>query len=155
MQRFRPWHGIVLVVVFFAAFVLADRQLDGGSRYERVGPDDDGQVRIGVADLEPGDIRFYRFLNYGNQEVKFFVGRDRHGTIQVAFDANEICFKRKRGYEADGDWLICRVCEKAFRLAEVNDGGGGCSPIPIEHRMEGEELVLAEADVLEGWRLFR
>lgn len=155
MQRFRPWHGIVLVVAFFAVFVLADRHLDGGSRYERVGPDDDGQVRIGVGDLEAGDIRFYRFLNYGNQEVKFFVGRDREGAIQVAFDANQICFKRKRGFEADDDWLICRVCEKAFRLSGVNDGGTGCSPIPVAHRVEGDELVLAEADVLEGWRLFR
>lgn len=155
MKRFRPWHGIVLVVVFFAVFVLADRQLDGGGKYERVGPDDNGMVRLDVGDLEAGDIRFYRFLNYGNQEVKFFVGRDRRGTVQVAFDANEICFKRKRGYNADGGWLTCRVCEKAFRLEGINDGGGGCSPIPVAHRMDGEELVLAEPDILEGWRLFR
>lgn len=155
MQRFRPWHGIVLVVVFFAVFVLADRHLDGGSRYERVAPDAAGEVRIGVDDLEVGDVRFYRFLNPSNQEVKFFVGRDENGTVQVAFDANEICFKRKRGYEFQDDWLICRVCEKSFRLSGVNDGGGGCSPIPVAHRLEGEELVLAEADVLEGWRLFR
>lgn len=155
MQRFRPWHAIVLVVLFFAVFVWAERQLQGGSRYERVSPDERGLVRIGVEDLEAGDVRFYRFLNPSNQEVKFFVGRDHRGTVQVAFDANEICFKRKRGYEHDGDWLICRVCEKAFRLSGVHDGGGGCSPVPVRHRVNGDELLLAEADILEGWRLFR
>jgi len=27
-------------------------------------------------------VRFYRFLNRGNQEVRFFVGRDAQGTVQ-------------------------------------------------------------------------
>jgi uncharacterized membrane protein len=73
----------------------------------------------------------------------------------VGFDANEICFKRKRGYQHDDDWLVCRVCDKSFRLSEVNSGAGGCAPVPLRHQVEGDQVVLAEADILEGWRLFR
>ena len=40
-------------------------------------------------------------------------------------------------------------------IEEVNAGGGGCNPIPLRHAVEGEELVIAEADILGGWRLFR
>lgn len=157
MRRFRPWHGLVLVIAFIVLFLYADRVLDGNdSGYQRVKPEAQSrQVRVPVADLPPGDVRFYRFLNEGNQEVKFFIGRDGAGEVQVGFDANEICFKRKRGYRHDGEWLVCRVCDKSFRVSEVNDGGGGCKPVPLEHRVEGEQVVLAEADVLAGWRYFR
>jgi uncharacterized membrane protein len=157
-HRFRPLHAALLVLAFSGAVLAADFLLEGGfarADYARVAPDARGTVRIAVADLAPGQVRFYRYLNTGNQEVKFFVGRDEGGHVQVAFDANEICFKRKRGYSYADGWLTCRVCDKAFRLAEVNAGGGGCKPVPIAHRLEGDELVLADADILQGWRFFR
>jgi uncharacterized membrane protein len=164
MARLRPHHAVAIVLAFGGFVVLADHFLQGGfARAEalRVAPGADGQVRIELADLAPSEVRFYRFLNTANQEVRFFVGRDRAGALQVAFDANEACAKLKRGYryqrdERSGeDWLVCNKCDKAFRLEEVAAGGGGCKPIPMEHRVEGDQLVLAENDVLRGWRLFR
>lgn len=154
----RPVYGLLLVPFFMAAVLVADFALDGGfghSGYTRVKPDEAGMVRVPVGDLEAGDVRFYRFLNAGNQEVKFFVGRDPDGAIQVAFDANEICYKTKRGYRSEGNWVVCNKCDKAFRLAEVNAGGGGCKPVPLAHRARADEIVLAEADILSGWRYFR
>jgi uncharacterized membrane protein len=158
MRRFRPVYGFAFVALFVAAVWIADTAIEGGAgygSYALVGPDAAGAVRVDLAGLGPGEVRFYRFLNRGNQEVMFFVGRDEGGQVQVAFDANEICFKRKRGYAAQDGWLVCRVCDKAFRLSEVNAGGGGCKPIPLAHRVEGGAVVLAEADVLQGWRYFR
>jgi uncharacterized membrane protein len=158
MRRFKPIHGIVLVVLFAGAILASELALEGrfgGSGFERVAPGSDGTVRIDAAGIEPRQIRFYRFLNTSNQEVKFFVGRDAEGHVQVAFDANEVCAKAKRGYRPEGDWLVCNKCDKSFRLAEVNAGGGGCKPVPLEHRVQGEQVVIAEADVLQGWRLFR
>jgi uncharacterized membrane protein len=157
-RRFRPIHGLFLVPLFVLAVWATDAVIEGGfgaAGPELVQPDAGGTVRIDVGGLAPGQVRFFRFLNRGNQEVRFFVGRDAGGTVQVAFDANEICFKRKRGYAYQDGWLVCRVCDKSFRLADVNDGGGGCRPIPLVHRLEGGTVVLAEADVLSGWRYFR
>lgn len=157
MRRFKPIHGISIVLLFVAAILGADYVLEGrrASGSERVSPGRDGRVRISLEGLEPQQVRYYQFLNAGNQEVRFFVGRDSGGHLQVAFDANEICAKAKRGYRHEGEWLVCNKCDKSFRLADANKGGGGCNPVPLEHRVEGEELVLAEADVLGGWRLFR
>jgi uncharacterized membrane protein len=158
MSRFRPVHGILVVAFFMAAVLAADWVLDGGfrrSRFERVGPDGQGEVRLGVADLTPGQVRFYRFLNPGNQEVRFFVGRDAAGVLQVAFDAAENDFKRKLGFRHEGDWLVNNKCDTALRLEEVNSGTSGCRPAPLAHRVEGDTLVLREADVLTGWRFFR
>jgi len=157
MRRFKPAHGIALVLLFVGVVLVAELAFEGklgGSQLARVSPGRDGMVRIPLTGLEPLQVRFYQFLNAGNQEVHFLVGRDAAGHVAVAFDANEICAKGKRGYRAEGEWLVCNKCDKSFRLAEVNAGGGGCKPVPLEHRVDGNELIIAESDILKGWRLF-
>jgi uncharacterized membrane protein len=158
MRRFKPLHGIALVAVFIASVVLVELALDrrlGTGGYERVAPARDGLVHINLDQVGPLQVKFFRFLNAGNQEVKFFVGRDARGEIQVAFDASEVCAKTKRGFRQQGEWVVCNKCDKAFRLAEINAGGGGCKPVPLEHRIAAGEILLAETDILRGWRLFR
>jgi uncharacterized membrane protein len=149
---------MALVALFVAAIVAADLALEGGfgrAGYERVRPDDAGRVVLDVSDLEPGAVRFYRFLNYGNQEVRFLVGRDRDGELQVGFDASETHSKLGRGFRHEGEWLVDNKCDSAVRLESVNEGGRGCRPVPLAHRLDGDRLVLTEADILRGWRYFR
>jgi len=156
MRKFRPAHGIALVVLLLVAFLGLEALLGRhGRQFQRVSPDPSGQVVIPVGDLSPLEVRFFRFLNSGNQEVKFFVGRDASGRIQAAFDASESDFKRRRGFRAEGAWVVNNKCDTATRLEEVNDGRGGCAPVPLKHRVDGDRLVLAESDILEGWRYFR
>lgn len=157
-MRFKPVHGVLVVLAFVGAVVAAELAVEGrlgaGAR-ERVAPGRDGLVRIAVEEIAPRQVRFYRFLNPSNQEVLFFVGRDDSGHLQVAFDANEPCAKAKRGYRHEGEWVVCNKCDKAFRLSEVNEGRGGCYPVPLKFKEETGELILAEADILTGWRLFQ
>ncbi|MEM8997376.1 MAG: Fe-S-containing protein [Acidobacteriota bacterium] len=152
MKRFTPLYGILIVLLFVGAAVSASYL--GRSGHERISPED-GMVRIDVASLAVQEVRFYRFLNYGNQEVKFFVGRDSDGAVQVAFDASETDYKRKRGFRHEGEWMVNNKCDTASRLAEVNDGGSGCNPVPLKHRLDGSTLILSETDILAGWRYFR
>jgi uncharacterized membrane protein len=157
MRRFKPVHGVLIVLAVLGVIWGAEMALEGRlhtSGFQRVSPDRGGQVRINVADLKPQEVRFFQFLNAGNQEVHFFVGRDKNGEVQVAFDANEQCFKYKRGYRHEGEWMVCNKCDKSFRLTGINSGGEGCQPIPVQHQLAGSELVLAETDILRGWRLF-
>lgn len=149
---------MALVALFVAAVVAADLALEGGfgrAGYQRVRPDDAGRVVLDVSDLAPGAVRFYRFLNWGNQEVRFLVGRDRDGELQVGFDASETHSKLGRGFRHEGDWLVDNKCDSAVRLETVNEGGRGCRPVPLAHIVDGDRLVLTEADILRGWRYFR
>jgi uncharacterized membrane protein len=157
-RRFRPIHGIFLVLLFIGAVLAADFVLEGRmgqARFHRVGPGPDGTVRIPVGDLAPLEVRFYRFLNPGNQEVRFLVGRDTEGVLQVGFDASETHANLGRGFRHEGEWIVDNKCDTAVRLASVNRGQGGCRPVPIAHRLEGDTLVLTENELLKGWRLFR
>jgi len=158
MRRFKPIHGILLVLVFMGALVFAQKAYEGdlkGERYELVTPGRDGGMTVDLSGLGPNQVRFFRFLNRGNQEVRFFVGKDGQGVTQVAFDASETCAKTKRGFHHQGEWVVCNKCDKAFKLTEINAGGGGCKPVPLAHQIAGNQLRLAENNVLEGWRLFR
>ena len=153
VKRFRPAYGFLLIAALIGAWITF--QSMGGNQYQRVSPGPDGVVRIDIGDLAPLEARFFRFLNSGNQEVAFFVARDLSGGVQVAFDANEVCYKKKRGYRAEGEWVVCNFCDKAFRIAGLNAGGGGCKPVPVVHRLEGQQIVLTESELLRGWRYFR
>jgi uncharacterized membrane protein len=157
MRRFKPVHGVLIVLLAWGAIWGAEVLLEGRMNptgFQQISPDRGGNMRIDLANLKPQEVRFYRFLNSGNQEVRFFVGRDGAGKVQVAFDANETCAKSKRGFRHEGEWMVCNKCDKAFRLLEINSGGEGCTPIPVHHQIAGSELVLAETDILQGWRLF-
>jgi uncharacterized membrane protein len=157
MRRFKPVHGALIVLAVLGVIWGAEVALEGrlgSSGLQRVSPDRGGQVRIDVAGLKPQEVRFFQFLNAGNQEVHFFVGRDKAGRVQVAFDASETCAKYKRGFRQEGEWIVCNKCDKAFRLTEINSGTEGCPPIPVQHQVAGSELVIAETDILRGWRLF-
>ncbi len=157
MRRFKPVHGALIVLAILGVIWGAEVALEGrlnSSALQRVSPDRGGQVRIDVASLKPQEVRFFQFLNSGNQEVHFFVGRDRAGQIQVAFDASETCAKYKRGFRHEGEWIVCNKCDKAFHLTEINSGAEGCPPIPVQHQLAGSDLVIAETDILRGWRLF-
>ena len=156
MARFRPLHAVIVVTIVLGAMVGAERLLSGNTnRYERVAPDRGGNVVIDTANLEPLEVRFYRFLNAGNQEVRFFVGRDERGVLQVAFDASENDFKLKRGFHAEEGWIVNNKCSTTFHLAEINAQPSGCAPVPLAYRLDGGRLVLAENDILNGWRYFR
>jgi uncharacterized membrane protein len=158
MMRFKPIHGVLAVVLFVSTVVVADLAFEGRfgrPPYERVVAGQDGDLRISLAGLGPQQVRFYHFLNPANQEVWFFVGRDASGQVQVAFDADEVCAKSKRGFRHEGEWMVCNKCDKSFRLADVNAGGGGCKPVPLRYRVAGGELLIAQADAMVGWRLFR
>lgn len=158
MRKIKPTSALALILAF-AGLVLGagyvTESLAGKARYERVRPSPQGEVRIDVSDLEKLDARYYRFLNPGNQEVLFFIARDETGTLQVAFDAGDSHYKTRRGFSIQNGWVVDNKCERANRLSSVNEGGGGCKPTPLAHRVVGDEIVLSEDEVLRGWRYFR
>lgn len=156
MRRFRPVHAVAIVAAVFA-LVLGAETLVSGKRnpFERVAPDAQGNVTIDVGGFAPNEVRFFRFLNSGNQEVKFFVGRDARGELLAAFDASDNDFKMKRGFHAADGWIVNNKCTTSFRLTEVNSHPSGCAPVPIQFRANGDQLVITESEILKGWRYFR
>ncbi len=158
MRKLTTGSAIAIVLGFGGLFLgleLAGDAWLGRPDFEHVRPDAEGRVRIDVGDLERLEVRFYRFLNAGNQEVEFLVGRDSEGVVQVGFNANAQHYKTRRGFSYQDGWIVDNKCETTTRLSAINPGGRGCKPAALTHRVIGDELVLEESDILEGWRYFR
>lgn len=139
-------------------FFLAD-QITTGKLWRpdmtTVTPDQQELVRIDVSDLPNETVRFFRFINSGNQEVEFLVGRDEFGKVHVAFNASENHFKLDRGFKYQDGWIVDKKCETSSRLSGVNESNGLCKPVPLDHRLNGDQLILTEGQILQGWRYFR
>jgi uncharacterized membrane protein len=156
MRSFRPLHGLLLVVAVLVSGIALERLVRGEkNKFQQVSPDASGRVVVNVASWKPSEVHFFRFINRGNQEVRFFVGRDGDGNLLAAFDASDNDYKMNRGFHVQDSWVVNNKCSTSFRLREVNSHPSGCAPVPVRFQSDGKQVVLAESDLLDGWRYFR
>jgi uncharacterized membrane protein len=113
-----------------------------------------GKVSIPIADLNDGKAHFY---NYKGQtgKITFFVITEKDGTLRAAFDACDVCYLEKKGYEQKGEQMICRNCNQAFPVAKIGTVSGGCNPSPLKVTLVGSTLEIAVIDLESGAHYFR
>jgi high-affinity iron transporter len=104
-----------------------------------------GAVRISVASVSDGFLHRYQ-LDDNGIHIRFIAIEKPDKTIATAFDACEIC--GAKGFYQNGAQLICRNCASAIVAATVGIKGG-CNPIPIKSRVDGDSLVI-DAAAIEG-----
>jgi uncharacterized membrane protein len=112
-----------------------------------------GEVKIPLTDLADGKAHFYTYAENG-AGIKFFALRKADGSIGVALDACQACYRAKKGYRQEGQNVICNNCGMAFRPEDVGVVTGGCNPIPVAHRMAGEAAIVKAADLMKGKMYF-
>ena len=111
------------------------------------------EVRIPVQSINDGKAHYFTFT-HGSREVRFFVVKSRDNVIRAAFDACDVCFREKKGYSQDGDFMICNNCGMRFHSNRINVVKGGCNPAPLRRQVVKNDLVLTEKDILTGSRYF-
>ena len=116
-------------------------------------PDGD-VVRLPAASVTP-EAAFYT-VNAGGTTVPFFTVRDASGKAVVALDACNVCAHAKKGYEQKGDKMLCKNCGMGMPINEFASMGskGGCHPITLPTRVEGESIVVDRKDLEAGAKWF-
>lgn len=99
-------------------------------------------VTLPLATFSDGQARFYRYGTAAGREVRFFVMKSSDGVIRAAFDACDVCYRERRGYQQQGDVMLCRNCGRTFRSVDINVLQGGCNPAPLERAVIGDRVVL-------------
>ncbi len=114
-----------------------------------------GQVSLDASEISDA-AKFYSF-NSDNADIKFFVLKSSDGKIRAAFDACQVCYSRKLGYEQDGDQMICKNCGNIFPAIKISEEKGGCNPVPISNdlKIENDKITLNVADIETGLVLFQ
>jgi uncharacterized membrane protein len=110
-----------------------------------------GEAQIPTAELT--DHKLHRYsLMVGGTEVRIIAILDASDTIRAALDACAIC--GSQGYYQDGKNVICRNCAAAVYVPTIGLAGG-CNPIHIDYRVEGDAIHIAASALTAAARHFR
>jgi high-affinity iron transporter len=111
----------------------------------------DGAVRIPLSAFQGTALQRFAVTIEGTPVRFFAIPVEEGGEIATAFDACEIC--GTRGYYQDGPSVTCLHCGSAIYPPSIGQKGG-CNPIPLPSRVEGDALVLSGADLAAGAAIF-
>lgn len=146
----KKMHQIALVAAIVLTLGMAGsaHALFGFGKYQTVEAKD-GVVSIPVADVNDGKAHYYIF-EQGHSVVKFFVLKSNDGKIRAAFDACDVCFREKKGYDQDGDFMVCNNCNMRFHSSRINEVKGGCNPSPLTRTYDDKMVTIKVGDIMSG-----
>jgi high-affinity iron transporter len=109
-----------------------------------------GKLTIPLQQVSDGDLHRYQAQENGTQ-VRFFLYQKPDGKVAVVFDACEIC--GAVGFYKSGNMVICKNCAAPINPQSVGDKGG-CNPIPLKSTQTADSIIIQEADIAAGSRVF-
>jgi uncharacterized membrane protein len=109
----------------------------------------DNLVTYPVAMFADGKARHFDFKD-GQHTIRYFVLKSEDGILRAAFDACDVCWPAGKGYDQEGNAMVCRNCGQRFASNKVNEVKGGCNPAPLNRRVEGDRLVIETDDIRAG-----
>jgi len=86
-----------------------------------------------------------------NMEIMAFTAPD--GTIRLALNRCERCYKSGKGFIQENNKTICQQCDMLINIDSIGIESGGCFPIPIpiEERILTENMIKISHDVLSAY----
>jgi high-affinity iron transporter len=142
-RSWRRWTGVTgLLVVAFLSTAFAKQSRVPRKAPAEPAPATDGVVRIDPSPARDGHMHFYETIT-ADGPVRFFAIQV-NGQLQTCADACQIC--GDLGYFESGGAVVCRNCTSPIAVATLGRKGG-CNPIPLPHRLEHGQLVVAESDL--------
>lgn len=143
---------VVAVIAVLAGGVFA-LNIPGFGKHEKVKAQN-GAVSLPLSAVADGKAHFYRFAD-GGKNLDFFIVKGSDGAVRTAFDACDVCFREKKGYEQQGDVMICRNCNRKFAIDRIGPHSiGGCNPSYLPNSQAGGKVVFSVADLKAGARFF-
>ncbi len=110
-----------------------------------------GAVNIPVTQVSDGDLHRYA-VSEGGTQIRFLLFQKPDGKVAVVFDACEIC--GGAGFYKTANGLVCKNCASPINSQSVG-APGGCNPVPLKATISGGDIVIQEADLEAGTRLFK
>jgi high-affinity iron transporter len=153
-RRERLWMGSVYTCSFlFIAMITAEfvyaKTITGLSPAMEI-TFTNGQATIPLAQVSDGDLHRYQAKENGT-EVRFWLYKKPDGKIATVFDACQIC--GAVGFYKTANGVACKNCGAPINPQSVG-ANGGCNPVPLKATQTGDAVILEEADIAAGTRLF-
>jgi len=115
---------------------------------------DGALVRVPIANLQPLKASFFA-VTLDGKDIRFFAVKGSNGQVRTALDACDVCYKERKGYQQQGDVMLCRNCNLTFPIDRIGPSSmGGCNPHFLPSQVAGDQLVLSVDDLKKGARFF-
>lgn len=152
-RSFLPWI-IITLVVLAAAGTVGWKSVGGSDGKYPLVKGANGKITIPASQVSDGKAHFFSY-DSGGSTVDFFVLKSDDGVVRAALDTCDVCYREKKGYRQEGDFMVCNNCNQQFRSDMINEMKGGCNPAPLNRIVESGQVVIAEMDLAKGARYFQ
>ena len=144
---------ILWAVVVIGALLGAAAFTFSVGKYEKVKASG-GTVSVPLAKVDDGKAHYFRYED-GGKRIDFLVVKSSDGSYRTAFNACDVCFAAKKGYEQGGDMLVCQNCNRQFAIDRIGPHEvGGCNPSYLPSQISGNNIVFTTASLKAGSRFF-
>ena len=109
-----------------------------------------GQVSIPLAQVSDGDLHRFQAQEKGTT-VRFWLYQKPDGKVATVFDACEIC--GSVGFYKTANGVVCKNCAAPINPQSVGTAGG-CNPVPLKATQTASAIIIEEADLAAGSRMF-
>src|ERR1700757_512115 len=103
-----------------------------------------------LSQVADGDLHRYLAKESGTP-VRFWLYQKPDGKIATVFDACEIC--GAVGFYKSGNGVVCKNCAAPINPQSVGTAGG-CNPVPLKATQTTDAVIIEEADIAAGSRMF-
>ena len=154
-RRERLWMASVYVSSF-VFIVLVTAQFIYAKSVSAISPATEvtfvnGQASIPLSQVSDGDLHRFQAKENGT-DVRFWLYQKPDGKIVTVFDACEIC--GAAGFYKGPNGVVCKNCAAPINGQSVGSKGG-CNPVPLTAEQTPTAIILKEADLAAGVRLFQ
>jgi FTR1 family protein len=109
-----------------------------------------GRVAIPLSQVSDGDLHRYEATE-NNLPIRFWLYQKPDGKIATVFDACQIC--GAVGFYKSATGVVCKNCAAPINPQSVGTPGG-CNPVPLKATQTADSVIIEEADIAAGRRLF-
>ncbi|HEU4391870.1 MAG TPA: Fe-S-containing protein [Blastocatellia bacterium] len=138
--------AVLVVLAAIAVYVVATSGGGKSSPDTASAQENTAEFRIPLASLSDGRAKFFSH-NAGGAAVRFFVIKSSDGVYRAALDACDVCYHARKGYEQEGDEMVCRNCGQRFPSKLINEVRGGCNPIGVTRSVEADSIIIKKSDL--------
>jgi high-affinity iron transporter len=109
-----------------------------------------GAVKIPLSQVSDGDLHRFQAKENGT-EIRFWLYQKPDGKIATVFDACDIC--GSVGFYKTANGVVCKNCAAPINPQSVGTAGG-CNPVPLKATQTADAVIIEEADIAAGSRMF-
>ncbi|PIV65048.1 MAG: DUF2318 domain-containing protein, partial [Candidatus Nealsonbacteria bacterium CG01_land_8_20_14_3_00_12] len=145
----------ILVVFFCLIFLIVAIFTKGFGLFKSSQTNSDGFVNIPLSEVT-SNAKWYGY-DLGGEKIRFFVVKTSDGSIKTAFDACDVCYRYKKGYRQEGDYMVCNNCGNRYPMVGLgteNKNPGGCWPGYLPNIIQGDNVLIKKSDLENNrWRV--